>query len=201
MNVSAWPFLVSRNRSLDYRTIVAPDFIVDANIAASLAKLVGGQPSVNPKYHDISDTKVGNITLLYRVVNAAEGKKVFEDGFGRPILWIEGIVLKGVRKDVAKPDEVLQEAHNRVKSPFLEFWDQTMDASIKRSEAFDLWVKDGQSLPYDWRVAAVIAFLLGILITYLFLSLREENEALKTENKELKQAVEKSQQENKSLKQ
>jgi hypothetical protein len=40
--IQAWRFLVSRNQFLDYRTVVAPDFMCQANIASLLAKAAEG---------------------------------------------------------------------------------------------------------------------------------------------------------------
>ena len=42
MSIEAWPFLVSRNRYLDYRTVVAPKFICEAGISNLLARVADG---------------------------------------------------------------------------------------------------------------------------------------------------------------
>ena len=42
IEIQAWRFLVSRNQFLDYRTVVAPDFMCQVNIASVLAKAAEG---------------------------------------------------------------------------------------------------------------------------------------------------------------
>jgi hypothetical protein len=39
MTIQAWTFLISRNQSIDYKTVVAPDFISQAKIRSLLAKV------------------------------------------------------------------------------------------------------------------------------------------------------------------
>jgi hypothetical protein len=72
MSIKVWPFLVGRNPYLDYRTIVAPDFICDAGIPNLLARAADGDLS-EPGYaisRKIEGSKVGDFTIIFRVVKA-----------------------------------------------------------------------------------------------------------------------------------
>ncbi len=40
-NIEAWSFLVSCNLYIDYRTVIAPDFICDADVAFFLTQAAG----------------------------------------------------------------------------------------------------------------------------------------------------------------
>ena len=143
MGIRAWPFLVSRNKSLGYQTIVAPDFMVDAKMAGLLAKEAGGSLTKSPRYCELRKTKVGTITLAYRVIRATDGDKVFRDDVGRPILWIEGVVLKDLRNKTIITDQTLQEAHHRVIDTYQEFWEcNTSSVSIKCSQSFMILLQE-----------------------------------------------------------
>jgi hypothetical protein len=138
MNLQVWPFLVSRNRYLGYQTVVAPSFMVEANITGLLAHQVGGEPSDYPQYLELPKTKVGDLSAIYRIVRAADENMVFRDESGRPILWIEGVVLRELAQHIAFSDDVLQEAHRRVESEYQQFWKQTSEGPVRRSTPFSI---------------------------------------------------------------
>jgi hypothetical protein len=122
MGVSAWPFLISRNRQLDYQVLVAPGFLVDAGIAGLLATRVGGDPTESPQYLELSRTKVGRIALFYRIIIATKGERVLRDAASRPIVWIEGLVMRGSQKEHPVSVRDLEEAHKRVEGVYWRFW-------------------------------------------------------------------------------
>lgn len=70
--IQAWRFLVSRNQFLDYRTVVAPDFMCQVNIASLLAKTAEGDPISEDLayYREIHGSKSGDLTIIYRVREA-----------------------------------------------------------------------------------------------------------------------------------
>jgi hypothetical protein len=138
MNLQVWPFLVSRNRYLGYQTVVAPSFMVEANITGLLAHQVGGEPSDYPQYLELPKTKVGDLSAIYRIVRAADENMVFRDESGRPILWIEGVVLRELAQHITFSDDVLQEAHRRVESEYQQFWKQTSEGPVRRSTPFSI---------------------------------------------------------------
>ena len=116
--IQAWPFLVSRNQFLDYRTVVAPDFLCEAKIAGLLAKVAEGDPD-NIYYREIVASKVGDLTIVYRVVEALakdvgnENEGILKDSFGREIYLIEGFVLKGIQSSPALGLENLDFIHHQ----------------------------------------------------------------------------------------
>jgi hypothetical protein len=136
MGVSAWPFLISRNRQLDYQVLVAPGFLVDAGIAGLLATRVGGDPTESPQYLELSRTKVGRIALFYRIIIATKGERVLRDAASRPIVWIEGLVMRGSQKEHPVSVRDLEEAHKRVEGVYWRFWNETTPVPVERSSAF-----------------------------------------------------------------
>ena len=146
MKANAWPFLVSRNRLLDYRVVEAPDFLVEAQIAKRLIKYVDANSKDSPTYCEVRDPEVGNITVVYHVVPAINGGQKFEDHVGRQILWIEGVVLKGTGITVLNADVVLSEAHEHVFETYRKFWHNAADATIKNSEPFTAEIQQ-ETLP------------------------------------------------------
>jgi hypothetical protein len=144
MNIQAWPFLVSRNRYLGYQTVVAPGFMVDANISGLLANQLGSEPSDYPQYVELPKTKVGSLFAVYRVVRASEQGVVYRDESGRPILWIEGVVLQEPAKNITFTGDVLMEAHRRVESDYRQFWEQAKAGPVRRSQPFSVAIDPNQ---------------------------------------------------------
>ena len=107
--IQAWRFLVSRNQFLDYRTVVAPNFICKANIAGLLAKVAEGDHTNDDSvyYREIHGSKVGDLTIIYRVIEVQardinpEIDGALKDSFGREIYLIEGIVVKGIKNSIS----------------------------------------------------------------------------------------------------
>ena len=146
MSIKAWPFLVSRNRYLDYRTIVAPDFICDAGIPNWLARAADCDFTelgyvISRK---IENSKVGDFTITFRVINAlnkdicCENGNVFlKDSFGREIYLIEGVVIKEMGK-ISITNEDFQKVHEQVKANYQKFWDCINVPSVEASSPFYL---------------------------------------------------------------
>ncbi|MDJ0733923.1 MAG: hypothetical protein QNJ47_07535 [Nostocaceae cyanobacterium] len=115
-NIQAWAFLVGCNQYLDYRTIVAPDFMCESKTSSLLAKAAGGDLTEvgTAYYREIHNSKVGDLTLVFRVIEATsentgiEGRGVLKDSFGREIYLIEGIVLQGLQPDILVTQENLE---------------------------------------------------------------------------------------------
>ena len=129
--IQAWRFLVSRNQFLDYRTVVAPDFMCQVNIASLLAKTAEGDPIGDNRayYREIHGSKGGDLTIIYRVHEAqakeinddAEG--ILKDSFGREICFIEGIVLRGIQASLAITLESLEFNHQKLIDDYRIFWE------------------------------------------------------------------------------
>jgi len=153
--IQAWRFLVSRNQFLDYRTVVAPDFMCQVNIASLLAKTAEGDPisEDHAYYRKIYGSKSGNLTIIYRVREAqardishdAEG--ALKDSFGREIYFIEGIVLKGIQTSLAITLESLEFNHQQLVDDYRDFWEWVSPQPAIPSEMTVLELK-GNPLQY-----------------------------------------------------
>ncbi|MCL1468120.1 WD40 repeat domain-containing protein [Argonema galeatum] len=145
-NLDGWPFLVSCNRYLDYRTIVAPDFMCEIGDTKILANTAGGNVTAENVafYREIHKSKVGKFTLVFRVIETTledmgiEGSGVLKDSFGREILLLEGIVIKGLIPDVIVTKNALEIAHGMLIQPYREFWECTRSEPATPSVCFSL---------------------------------------------------------------
>jgi hypothetical protein len=134
MTIQVWTFLVSRNQSIDYKTVVAPDFIAEAKIRSLLTKVTdieehlseSGQISIR----EVERSEVGNLTIVFRSVKARskdigeQNSEVLTDTFGREIYWVEGLVFrKNVQEIRYKIGEIhLDQAHEYLQDKYREFW-------------------------------------------------------------------------------
>lgn len=102
----AWPFIVARNATLDWRPILAPPFLVDAQADYLLVTETSapGEDANQPNLAVIESAKVGTITLAFRSIPATSallGRTPVEplaDRFGRPLHVVEGIVIRGAHR-------------------------------------------------------------------------------------------------------
>ncbi|MBD2484248.1 WD40 repeat domain-containing protein [Planktothrix sp. FACHB-1365] len=142
----AWSFLVSRNQYLDYRTIVAPDFICNADVSIILAKAAIGELS-KPEtayYQEIDHPSVGKLTLIFRVILATGDNTglsetgVLTDGFGRKICLIEGIVIKEFQPNFRLSQTTLEEIHKPLMECYRKFWEIINPVTAEPSEVFKL---------------------------------------------------------------
>jgi hypothetical protein len=132
MTIQAWTFLVSRNQSIDYKTVVAPDFISEAKIRSLLTKVTeedfteSGRISIR----EVNGSEVGKFTVVFRSVKARnndigeEGNEVLKDAVGREIYWVEGLVFqKNLPEMQYKIGEShLEQAHRELQEKYREFW-------------------------------------------------------------------------------
>ena len=141
MAIQAHPFLVSRNRSLDYRTVVAPSFLIDEGISSVLARAAGGNLTL-PGYaicREIQGTKLGDFTLIFHVIEANQkdiypdkADEVLIDPFGREIVFIEGVVLKERPDKFVVTQELFDSIHEQILNSYRSFWEDTnlFEASV-----------------------------------------------------------------------
>lgn len=159
-NNQAWTFLVSRNQYLDYRTVIAPDFIIEADCGNLLARAVPGDKLTEPgkalcrEIHNLIGIEdVTDLTIVFQVVHKDEkqfgiGEKEFvADLHSRPILFLQGIILKGNReKEITDnklliEDENFQEYVNKdIQKNFSSFWDSKDFNKPIHSTVFELKV-------------------------------------------------------------
>jgi hypothetical protein len=104
MTTSAgWAFLVARGTRKGYRTVLAPDFLVQDRRHTLLAEQVGSATSDDrtTRQH-ITDEMLGHLTVTYRVEPALtaelvdspthDGNEVLLDQHGRPLELLYGVV-------------------------------------------------------------------------------------------------------------
>ena len=156
MSIIAWPFLVSRNTTFDYRVVVAPEYMVENRVSSLLAKAAGGDVTtpLSAYYRKVfhPNPEVGDSILLFRIVEAnnayigLEGNESLKDNNGRTILLIEGFVVKGLLADSDKivvTEDDLLEAHRRVQEYYQKFWYETDSTPpVRSSKPFDLPLED-----------------------------------------------------------
>ena len=147
MNIKVWPFLISRNRYLDYRTVVAPDFICEAKVSNLLARVAEGELTDQGQgiMRNIIGSKAGDFTIVFQVVTAKErdintegNDRVLKDQFGREIYIFEGIVAKGIREGFAISDSDFQEVHQQLTAKYEDFWGLVDPAPATPSPPFSL---------------------------------------------------------------
>lgn len=152
--VQAWRFLVSRNQFLDYRTVVAPDFMCQVNIASLLAKTAEGDPISEDLayYREIYGSKSGDLTIVYQVREAQardindDVEGILKDAFGRDIYFIEGIVLREIRTSLSITLEDLESNHQRLIEDYCNFWEWVSPQPAIPSEARILTPNNGATL-------------------------------------------------------
>ncbi|MCL2934750.1 MAG: WD40 repeat domain-containing protein [Trichodesmium sp. MAG_R03] len=152
MNQEVWCFLVSANKYLDYRTVVAPDFMCKQNYMFVLAQAAGGKITEKDTayYRKVINSKVGNLTLVFQVVEAMEkdigisGENILQDSFGRVISLIEGIVFQGEvsATDIVVTLEDFQEVHQQIIEYYQKFWEQSSANPAYSSRPFRLSEKE-----------------------------------------------------------
>ena len=154
--IQSWRFLVSRNQFLDYRTVVAPDFMCQANIASLLAKAAEGDRTNDDSiyYREIHGSKVGDLTIIYRVIEAQardinpEMDGYLKDSFGREIYFIEGIVVKGIKLSISITFENLELNHQQLINDYRNFWEWV---SPQPSILSEVTILEGEANPLKYR--------------------------------------------------
>lgn len=147
--MKAWPFLVSRNQSIDYRTIVCPKFIYNVGIHNILARTTEGELSEdkNAFIRIIKSREISPFTIVYQVFKATEKdinintqgeNTLLKDSFGREIYLIKGFVLNGEHSDINFYKNNIEEAYKNSIEGYREFWQSTDSYFTVTSEAFDL---------------------------------------------------------------
>lgn len=145
--LKAWSFLVSSSQNLEFTTIVAPDFICDAQIPDLLKKAVAKYrypiDSGQAVYIEIPYRELGNIVLVFRTSWAStkyigrEEDEILKDP-QRPIPFIEGMVLKeSIRDDVVAAIN-FEQIHEQLVKHYKDFWELTTLMPATPSKSFNL---------------------------------------------------------------
>lgn len=156
-----WPFLISCNKELDYQPIIAPDFMVDAKKSGLLMRWAKSDNDLSGKIREVavSTPDWGKLTLLYRVIMAKKEQTTYRDVSGRPILWIEGVVVRGdVKKDEAFYN-LLKKTFYFLEGEFLSFW--TGQIKLKPSSPI--------SIQFQENGGSNSKFVLAIIFSTIFI--------------------------------
>jgi hypothetical protein len=165
MQIPVHPFLVSRNRSLDYRTVVAPKFMCDNGVAHELARAAGGSltPPDHILYREIQlpspENLPENLILVFRVIEANQqeiysnaSSETLTDLFGREILWIEGFIIQDKVNLLHITLEAFEIVHKQLLPSYRLFWESTdlFEVPIIPSKVIDLniYTNDLQKITY-----------------------------------------------------
>jgi hypothetical protein len=149
MQIQVYPFLVSRNRNLDYRTVVAPKFMCDKGVAHELARAAGGNltPIGYAVCREIQITPPDNLILVFRVVESNQQEiyanashESLTDPFGREILWIEGFILQDKINLPNLTLEAFETVHKQLLYNYRLFWENTdlFEVAVIPSKVIDL---------------------------------------------------------------
>jgi sRNA-binding regulator protein Hfq len=154
MKIEVWPFLVGRNRTLGYRSIMSPPFLFEAGVSTLLAEATGGRDSEpdTVTFREIQGSPVGNISLFFRIGPAKgqaygmEDAEILKDEGGRAIRLIEGFALRGRIQAIDNfvvTHKDFYVTHEAVKHAYHEFWYTTDDSfPEKTSWPFTLFPED-----------------------------------------------------------
>lgn len=128
------PSLVSRNAVFDYRVVVAPQYMIDNKVTSLLAKAAGGDVTepMSASYREVRHPHPeGEASrLIFRIMEAntqyigLEGNEALKDQYGRPILLIEGFVVReqiSIDNIVVIEDDLLK-AHWSMQKDYQTFW-------------------------------------------------------------------------------
>ncbi|XZF64970.1 MAG: hypothetical protein ACSI46_09855 [Gloeotrichia echinulata DVL01] len=128
----AYPFLISRNRKLDYRLIVVPEFIYDQKISYLLNEATGEEDLTEDGFAVYRQVTADNFsfTLIFWVKYAntkdlgEESSKILTDHVGRQINLIEGIVFPEIlpKDSIIITSGDFAAVHSSIVNYYKDFW-------------------------------------------------------------------------------
>lgn len=128
MKGSAYPFVVARNRTLDWRPIVAPAVLIDTAEDFGLVLETGDQHPA-PVTVRCWAARTSTWILAYRSIPAlpgfigAEGTQPLTDRFGRVLFLTAGVAVPERREfPVATALTLVEQIHPIAVAAFSEFW-------------------------------------------------------------------------------
>lgn len=128
-----WPFLYAANADLDYRTVVAPDFLVQAEkvslLRRSLDPRIDRRSEGQIRSAHLDANGIGQISIFYRPVFVRDGEEEICDRHGRPIVRVDGVLIREQRDGTeVGQDEIetlIEQAKSKLDGQFREFWTAT----------------------------------------------------------------------------
>jgi hypothetical protein len=133
MDNKAWPFVITRNQTLDYRTLIAPQFLLENGTVGVLIREAdaGGDHPWAPTWREVHDRRVGDLTLLFRSVAATGGlvgggnDRPLRDQAGRRIFMIEGLVVESRNPNREAVESHLDRVHELAVQAYQRLWGST----------------------------------------------------------------------------
>ena len=168
MNSQVWPFVISRSRSIDYRTLVAPDFILEAKSVHVISDNAGGEREHVLLSTHVPRSPVGPLSLFYRIVPAQHNEEYVLDAFGRQVNIIEGVVMKGIIKDGSVTLQTLEDIHSQYYSTLTTFWNE--DNVIQIVPAHAMFETGSKNVP-DIPTSMPPVFSMGQIKRYGYIAL------------------------------
>jgi hypothetical protein len=149
MTDEAWPFLIGRTGTEDYRVVVAPGFMTGGKLAGMLRTWADGdpQPPDMGYVRALPAESAEPVTLVYRVLvphphdYGLPGDRPLTDRYGRPIVMTEGIALRRPERAVAAKGvnrADFDRAHAAVVPAYQDFWRKGRNFRRSASEPFTL---------------------------------------------------------------
>lgn len=145
--IPGWPFLISRNRTLDYTVVVAPVFLIQAGQAYLLRDWIRSQSNQKIYINKIDHPEFGVLSIVFRRVNATdEAGNLKKDEVGRPISWIDGLVFQEDLDGYGIDEELFKEGYPTLYKAYQLFWDSDEYSQPASSSPIDVSLPPGQFL-------------------------------------------------------
>lgn len=146
-----WPFLITKNKSLGYQVVVAPDFLVDARKAGILLYVTEGDLSEKSEAYVrqiIDRQRNQTVTVVYRIRNAINDRgDIRKDGFGRSVTETIGAILPEELPSRTIPMPVLERVFQTLDESIQQFWRAEAPFPAVKASALD-WPLQNASAPY-----------------------------------------------------
>jgi WD40 repeat protein len=154
MKVSIDPFLVSRNHYLDYRTVVAPNFLLESGMSSLLARITEGDLTLPETaiYREVKSSSVGTFAVIFQVVKATqadigyESDEILKDPFGREIYLIEGFVVRESYQNPLFSSTIMSAVHKCIMEAYQQFWQLTEPAPAQSVSSLEVFGSDSEQL-------------------------------------------------------
>jgi hypothetical protein len=121
-----WPFLITRNKTLGYQVVVAPDFLVEAHMTSVLLYVTEGdllETSEAYARQIIDEQHSQTVTVIYQIRNAKNDRgEVRKDGFGRTVTETIGLVLPEKLSSSVIPTHILDQLSQTLEESIQQFW-------------------------------------------------------------------------------
>lgn len=136
----AWPFFVTKNKYVEYTTVMSPRFLIENDDHRKLAtSWTGGPPTQSGHAYKtaLRDPKYGKLILIYWITTVQPGEN--GDRYGREIRWIEGLIIRdSLGFDDKIPISIQDEIGKRCRAAYVHFRD---------NEYPEVQVSDGLVIP------------------------------------------------------